>query len=153
MKTMKALASKLLKLKETKTRDTGESFITFNYEKEPSYKFQSIVMESHLGELPNDFAYASIADALTRITESEYDSILEMRDDGELYYDDCPSNREMLGWLSDNLSRQEYIEEYRELNPDAEFWSLLLGGMAVHYEKIVGALITELQKECERVNK
>lgn len=158
MHTVKTLAQKLLDLKEIKTRENRlrgdsnrETFVTFDCEKEPDYKFQDIVREAHLGELPNDFAYESIADILQRITESANETAQDIVD-YELYYDGCPSNWFMLAWLSENLSRTEYIDEYKELNPEANFWDSCLGGIAVHYEHIANTLISELQKEADRLN-
>lgn len=152
MHTVKTLAQKLLDLKEIKTRENRETFVTFDFDKEPSYKFQDIVREAHLDELPNDFAYSAVADILQRITESDKEDVQDMIDNGELYYEDCPSNINMLAWLSENLSRTEYIDEYRELNPEADFWNSFLGGLAVHYERIASTLISELQKEADRLN-
>lgn len=42
MHTVKTLAQKLLDLKEVKTRENRETFVTFDFEKEPDCKFQDI---------------------------------------------------------------------------------------------------------------
>lgn len=95
---------------ETKTRDSGESFVALK-DDAPEWA-QDFVREAHGTEiLPDDYRYQWIRDALEALAASPDATPQEIADE---FADDVSIyTADLLDWLKSNLTRCEYVDQAR----------------------------------------
>jgi hypothetical protein len=96
---------------ETKTRDSGESFYTIDYNK-LSYgkELQDAVLEAHFDSLPDDYTYGVVCDFITALA-NDYDEISEktVTEFSDNYTDIY--NHDLLKWV---LNNSEWVDRYTD---------------------------------------
>ncbi len=104
---LKTVAQEMLNAFESKNRvDTGEQYYCLADDKEEW--MQDICRNAHNDMLPDDFKYQFIHTALELM--SEYDDA----DEGLDSLEPDTYNRDLLKWISSNLSRANYVDEAYE---------------------------------------
>lgn len=88
------------------------NFSTYKRKDDADDDLKELCMTAHGDNLPDDYKYNYIVDALELIADSSTDELQDL--DGEIESD--VYNSDLLKWLSSNLNRAEYVNEYvREL--------------------------------------
>lgn len=100
--TIQRLAQRYLEYFEQDSRDNGDRFYKTKADTPP--EVISLIKEAHGDMFPDDHKYEYITDALEFI--SSCDDPEEPEIESDPYYND------LLRWLSSDLNRTEYIDEY-----------------------------------------
>jgi len=126
MKRIEQLADLILKTREVKQRlETKKEFITYDLKKLPeeiAEMFQTACRLAHQDELPNDWIYNQIDNALIAISESTNEEYLQesAQNNVDIY------NYDLINWLSEHLNRIESVNEtVQEYGIDSKNFDLI----------------------------
>ncbi len=137
---------------ETRNRDNGETFNCL-VNNAPEW-CTDVVLTAHGDMLPDDYRYKWIsqgADSLADIEPEEWEESIHEIADGltDVY------NGELLNWLSSNLTRAEYINEYVSNagidSDNFDFFPLVMAGQYQEITETLQALISEIESLADDV--
>lgn len=132
------LARKYANLFVTKERPTGEKFLCVEDKTED---LDNLIRDAHNGMLPDDYKYQFIFEALQAIAENEDldDICLEP---------DC-YNRDLLKWVSSNLTRASYVDEAVEEIGYKDLYNAIAIGQIKEKDEILYSVRGSLNALCE----
>ena len=127
---------------EVKERDNGDKFLTLK-DGRPE-ELQEAVHLAHDGMLPDDYKYDYFVESLEKILD--YDDMDDIESEIEA---DC-YNSDLLKWLSSNLSRAKYVEEYvQEFGIEAkdfDLYRIISGGQYLERSRVFNAVRRFIEK-------
>lgn len=134
----------MLKSLETKAREEGPEY-TCTIEDRPEW-LTNIVREAHGDMLPDDWKYKFIEESICALAETQEPDDINL--EPSIY------NHELLNWLSSNLTRSSYMDEYvQECGvPDGKSFdgmSLIGGGQYQEKREVLNAVRQGLQTAFE----
>lgn len=150
MTTLAELARAFADAFETKNRDDGSKFLCLR-DGSPDWMTDA-VREVHDGRMPNDGDYRAASAIADSIAETlEYDADADLDDAGEQIDGLVPVyNRDRVNWLSENLSRSDYISEAVEngmFQPSSDIFEQIGGGMYVFYSQAWNHIVEALRDQ------
>ena len=148
--TIQTLANQLHDSLIARERDNGDKFLAIA--KDSAEWMQPVIMAAHdAGEmLPNDERYQFISDALSSIAESDDTATLDdLRDSIHQWADSDTDvyNYDLFSWLSSNLQRQYYVDEFVETFGHSEqgISGDIMGGQFMERCEVYNQLIDALE--------
>lgn len=105
------LATEVHEQFETRTRDSGESFVTLK-EGAPEW-MRDLAMEAHGDFLPEDWRYEAIRAAVAHIGDTDAETEDDLSDESHEFADGNVDvyNADRFRWLASNLNRAGYVDE------------------------------------------
>jgi len=153
--TIQELASNYLSYFVRLTRDNGDVVWVWNSDNEVPPELKELSLAAHDGMMPEDYKYDFIVDALMLIADSsEDDDLYGLADriESDVY------NSDLINWLSSNLSRAYYVNQYVEewYSPtiptkDFDLYSLISGGQLEEKREVFYIVLNSLTELIENL--
>jgi hypothetical protein len=133
-----------LKWFETKNRDSGESF--YSLKDSAPQELKDMIRAAHDKMLPDDYKYAYVVDALEAVEAYEDIDNIESEIEADVY------NSDLLKWLSSNLTRAEYVDEYVEEFgisglKDFDLYKIISGGQYLERVEVFNVVRSFLEEK------
>jgi hypothetical protein len=146
MANINKLAAKYASKFVVKTRDNGDKF--YSTEGDRPQALTDLIFDAHNDMLPDDYKYAFIVDALEYISDDTNNV-----DDPELREE--PYNHALLKWLSSNLQRAGYVDDYVNetgySTSNFDLFNLISCGMMEEQLDVYYSVLTSLRKLCNEL--
>jgi len=125
---------------ETATRGDDTDFIRLKTEDE---NIMQLIRSAHGDMMPDDFKYQFICEALQAISET--DDIDDICLEPDCY------NRDLLKWVSSNLTRASYVDEAVEEIGYKDFYNSLAIGQLREKDEVLYSVRASLEEICEGI--
>lgn len=123
-----------------------EHFSTYKRKDDVERELQELCYAAHGDMMPDDYKYNFIVDALSLIADSSTDELQDL--DGKIESD--VYNSDLLKWLSSNLTRASYVDNYVEAfgieSKDFEFYKVVGGGQWLEKSEVFCSVLSSLIK-------
>ncbi len=125
---------------QTKTRKNDTNFICLKDDCKDE-QLTDLIHTAHNDFMPDDYKYRFVHEALEKIAEGN--PLDEINIEPDIY------NRDLLAWVSSNLTRASYIDDAIENAGYKDFYSALMDGQYLEKVEVLQSVYSSLEKIIE----